>query len=522
MMLQSPSLNDLLRKNLGTAGKCQYNNVRHICYFYNSLLLIRLVGSLESSLTLHGSVSLQDLPNLPGVRRDVASINPKLYRQFKASRSGNSIAEEEVFPEENSLMSYFEDSSKFDFSRVLSPFPANGSAYNDLSGRYSLVSQKRDRMLKTRSLPYSSASSLPRHLASDSGRVSIFVAYFIEPATPLIEERARKVEIKVFHEDNSIEIIEPRIENCGILQGKFLKRHQIFKPITRISNDQRNLYTIADFHAGAQLDIYNRIYTIVDCDSATKRYMEECGLPFGDPIDLPENLYDPKKRSGMSRSNATRGGTRSKKKQGFFEYDRKVLRFYGVWDSSSTLFGDTIKVKLHYTLADDKIDISAIHERNSGRDPLPTLLKKSHIMKKVLKAGVDPLNASAADYEERPIHWTDLRIGETINVAALKVLLIDADTFTRDFYNSQNLPLSPPIVVENPIYPQVKSEIPPYNGFGSEEDSLQTCKHTLIPSAPMKDGVKLSNFQGMILRYKATLHNPNVRSLNSCKLIFSP
>jgi hypothetical protein len=52
--------------------------------------------------------------------------------------------------------------------------------------------------------------------------------------------------------------------------------------------------------------------------------------------------------------------------------------------------------------------------------------------------------------------------------------------------------------------------IPPYNGFGSEEDSLQTCKQTLVLSAPTKDGAKLKQLAGMILRYEAILANPEV------------
>jgi hypothetical protein len=31
-----------------------------------------------------------------------------------------------------------------------------------------------------------------------------------------------------------------------------------------------------------------------------------------------------------------------------------------------------------------------------------------------------------------------------------------------------------------------------------------------MPSGPIRDGKKLKEFQGMILRYKATLHNPKV------------
>lgn len=531
------------------------------------------------------SVSMQDLPNLPGVRRDVASINPKLYKEFKASRSqamGSVLEEDRPYYEgagggadDHSLHSYLDDASNFDFSRVSTAFPSQGHAYNDLSGRYSLVSQQRDRLNKSRSLPYTRLDTIPSFVKSNAGRVSIFVAYFMEPATEMIEERCRKVEIKFYHEDNSIEIIEPRVENSGILQGKFLKRHQIFKPVTRITpastlskNEQARkslLYTIGDMTAGAQLEIYNRVYTIADCDLMTKQYMAETlGMPFGTPLPMPSNLYDPKSRPGMSRAVArsrsnnmssgastasvsTAGGSvytahgGRKKRSGFFEYDRKVLRFFGVWDSRETLFGDVIKVKLHYTLADDKIEIVQIPDRNNGRDPLNTLLKKSVIMKKQPVLGGDfatmfqrsatptttlttsaPGTASSptatgalaaspgGEAVERPYHWSDLHIGDTIAVASMNILLTDADAFTRQFYQEKGCPLGTPIELEEPVYPEVKSEIPPYNGFGSEEDSLQTCKNSLIPTAPMKDGMKMNLFQGMILRFAATLHNPRV------------
>jgi hypothetical protein len=518
---------------------------------------------------------MQDLPNLPGVRRDVAAINPKLYKEFKASRSGlmGSVLEEDrpyydnAGGDEHSMHSYMDDLSNFDFSRVSTAFPNQGHAFNDISGRYSLISQNRDRLNKSRSLPYTRLDTIPYFVKSAAGRVSTFIAYFMEPATETIEERCRKVGIKFYHEDNTIEIIEPKVENSGLLQGKFLKRHQIFKPVTRITpgstvskneNARKSLlYTLADMTAGAQLEIYNRVYTIVDCDLMTKQYMvETLQFPFGNPLPLPSNIYDPKSRAGMSRAvtrssrnvssgTSTASGISSadgslytshggcKKKSGFFEYDRKVLRFYGVWDSREALFGDVIRVKLHYTLADDKIEIVQIPDRNNGRDPLNTLLKKSVIMKKESVLGDDfstmfarsgtpttnlnkstSLNGERIDSpsqvveQQRPYHWSDLHIGDTIAVASMKIMLIDADAFTRQFYQEKSLPLGPPIELEQPVYPEVKSEIPPYNGFGSEEDSLQTCKNSLIPTAPMKDGLKMNLFQGLILRFAATIHNP--------------
>jgi len=500
--------------------------------------------------------SFNDLPNLPGVRRDVSAINPKLYKQFKASQSRGSLLEEEVasFAEDNnSYASFAEEASRMELSRVLSPFPQNAGSFNDTAGRYSLVSQRKDRVDKKMPLPYSSTESLPAFVTNTS-RVCRFLAYFTDLPTENTDERSRKVEIKLYLEDNTIEINEPRIENSGITQGKFLKRHQIFKPITNFSpNAKKEFYTITDFHAGAQVNFYNRIYTLVDCDQCTADYMDDQGISFGFPMPLPNTLYDPKKRSGMSRpatrssaNSVTSGGNNNtstndltsippgsasgKRRAGFFDYDRKVLRFYGVWDSRDMLFGDKIRVKVHYTLADDKIDIVAISDRNSGRDPNTTLLKKSIVMKRepIINSGISTptttsrrnappdsgtngtngTNGTTSGYTSRPYHWSDLKIGETISVAALTVLLIDADEFTRDFYASSNYTLGPPILLPEPILPTVTNDIPPYNGFGSEEDSLQTCKSNLIPSAPMKDGLKAQLHQGMVLRYRAKIYQP--------------
>ena len=88
---------------------------------------------------------------------------------------------------------------------------------------------------------------------------------------------------------------------------------------------------------------------------------------------------------------------------------------------------------------------------------------------------------------------------------------IDADDFTREFYSSKMMPLDSPIIRPTPEYPTLQEIIPTYNGFGSEEDSLQTCKHTLIPTAPSKDGAKLKALANMIMRYEAILADPGVR-----------
>ena len=47
-------------------------------------------------------------------------------------------------------------------------------------------------------------------------------------------------------------------------------------------------------------------------------------------------------------------------------------------------------------------------------------------------------------------------------------------------------------------------EIPPYNGFGSLEDSLQSCL-SLVPQPPKKDFIRMLENDNKVLRYEATL-----------------
>jgi len=87
--------------------------------------------------------------------------------------------------------------------------------------------------------------------------------------------------------------------------GKFLKRHRVPKPKVLVTPGDVSYYTIDDFYSGVEIEMYSRIYTVVDCDDATKKYLEERGTPFGPLQPLPKSVYDPTKRSG-----ATRGSSR--------------------------------------------------------------------------------------------------------------------------------------------------------------------------------------------------------------------
>jgi hypothetical protein len=83
------------------------------------------------------------------------------------------------------------------------------------------------------------------------------------------------------------------------------------------------VFTIADVYAGAELNIYNRIYTVIDCDQATRKYLDSLNRPFGDKLPLSASYWDPAKRPGNLRPQKKH--SKGIKNLGFYEHERKVL-----------------------------------------------------------------------------------------------------------------------------------------------------------------------------------------------------
>ena len=112
-----------------------------------------------------------------------------------------------------------------------------------------------------------------------------------------------------------------------------------------------------------------------------------------------------------------------------------------------------------------------MHSPNSGRDSYPLLLKRAKLP-----------TASGGFY-----HWTDLRIGCTVNAYSRMIKLIDADRATRDFYSREGIRLGPRLAPPVEDHPKALERMPPpYSGFGSEEDSLTSCAGSLVQKAPAK------------------------------------
>ncbi|XP_060652660.1 EF-hand domain-containing family member C2 isoform X2 [Drosophila nasuta] len=344
------------------------------------------------------------------------------------------------------------------------------------------------------------------------------------------DKQVRKVKIYFYLEDGTMQITEPKVENSGIPQGCLVHRQRIPKA----PPSDREFISIFDLNVDTNVQIFDRVYHISGCDIFTRQFLNRAGIPV--PVSLLEP-NDPttemRKRSALKQAPKADSSVLPKRHSfaQFLEFDRRVLKFQGYWNDRSE-FGDVRKLDICYYLADDTIDIKEKFPRNSGREGPSTFLKRGKLPKEftglalpgqqtsvtllnVLGSSMrdvryvaDPLNTGQKEVQ----HYTDqdLQIGAVLNVFGRDVILTSCDQFTQHYYREkygiqdftpQSLPERSD---ERPCYTGQVRRLPPYNGWGSHEDSEGNCI-TVEPKAPQADFKKLFKYDGCILRFGAKL-----------------
>lgn len=107
--------------------------------------------------------------------------------------------------------------------------------------------------------PKGSGPQLPAWVAFDR-QVLCFDAFFQESVHEKREEtyRIRKCKIYFYLEDDSIQVIERKVENSGIPQGTLIRRHRIPLPPPK----DEEYYTVQHFNIGKQITLYSRNFHI--------------------------------------------------------------------------------------------------------------------------------------------------------------------------------------------------------------------------------------------------------------------
>jgi len=336
-------------------------------------------------------------------------------------------------------------------------------------------------------------------------------------------ERVRKVIFMYYDCDGTVEIKEHAQENSGIPQAIYLTR-QILPKDGNLGGE----FGLNDFFIGATIKLYTRVFKIVDADQHTKR-----SLQINDePIPYPRDQYTEERATHMrsetgADTSVPRNVLKSDMKKfmeaslgntvnntglkNFMKYDRVVLRFTGAWDDRESMFGDYNFYTIHYYVSNDTIEVLEQHQANNGKDPYPHLLKRMRLLKKFK---VDDPNGRADEYTDDDYHhWSELNIGDKLEVYNRDIVLISADSKTRQFINQhrENFPLSTDIDDQFISAPAAipRNDEPEHSGFGGAEDSLASC-YSLVPKPPKtefdKQGV---NLPSTVLRFQAKMETTN-------------
>ncbi|XP_044091372.1 EF-hand domain-containing family member C2 isoform X3 [Neovison vison] len=337
------------------------------------------------------------------------------------------------------------------------------------------------------------------HSVSEESLVLSFDAYLEDEVPDKIQEnyRIRRYKIYFYLEDDTIQVNEPELKNSGMPQGTFIRRHRISLP----PPDEDQFYTVHHFNINTDIIFYGRTFKIYDCDTFTKNFLRKMGVKLNSPGQCPEDPYMKLRRETLDCMDPLRPYESSDTLKQFLEYDRKVLRFFCLWDDSASLFGDRRELILHYFLSDDTIEVKEVIPHNSGRDAMSLFLQRRKLPKYGPPGVYQPgqitdrtvLNVYSGLGENRVKGYLldkyklgkvdqefykddDLFIGATINVWGRKVLLCDCDEFTKTYYKTKyGIENFTSILCKAPPPPKIERKFPPYTGFGSEEDSLRSC-----------------------------------------------
>jgi len=370
---------------------------------------------------------------------------------------------------------------------------------------------------------------VPSYVGLD-GKVLRFLAVMSESVPESLDEgmRERQFAILYYLVDDSMQIIEQRVENSGYVQGVFMRRHRVPRTVSASAADQDDFVSLHDFADTTEIVIYGRVFVITGCNEFTAEFYRSNGIPLSIRSTTAANTQpgwmggstqgSSRGSQGMTGGGSMATGSRAQtgfdtallkpnqraghRRSKFLKFNNKVLRFYAVWDDRKSMFGDKKKYVVNYYLADDAVEVLERYDANEGRDPYPKLVRKSKVPKKF--GGLNSLGISAddvSDYEY--IRDVDLEVGNVIEVYNRKLYLYDCDEFTRNYYRNVYGVEQPPqcVPAEELIEYPVQTE-PPYTGYGTEEDSIASF-YRLVPKAPSFDALKQEELDRIIFRWKA-------------------
>ncbi|XP_055341813.1 EF-hand domain-containing family member C2-like [Paramacrobiotus metropolitanus] len=364
---------------------------------------------------------------------------------------------------------------------------------------------------------YSTASSAFSTLTAPSpweylsGAVFHFGTYVYED---LVHGRLdEKLRIRLFQlafhlEDDTIAITEQIPNSPHLYDKKFLRRQRVPKT----DNPAKHL-TLYDLNVGQPVVIYGRQHMFYKCDDYTRATMTHMGF------EVPDDLPAPVSQFAIA-NNANKGMVETLHRHinpdfqfaHFLKNDGKVLRFYAVHDDRQAMYGDRHCLLIHYYLGDQTMEVLKSVAGANGKPRWVPFVRRGKIPKRThdldkLHAGSPWPVLKTMPHPKQPIKdyhlfdqaqlpdkvevYTekDLGCGQSIWVFGRLLFMHDCDGYTKWYYKTHYGKIMEPIDISEPADPVPEITVPPHNGFGLQEDSVQNV-YRLIPKTLVNDARK--------------------------------
>ena len=167
-----------------------------------------------------------------------------------------------------------------------------------------------------------------------------------------------------------------------------------------------------------------------------QKWLESEGIIVNPTESMPKDSYI-ENRKKVSELKTFKTKSDFDKLKQFLEMDRKVLRFYAVWDDRSQLYGESRAFIIQYYLVDDTLEVREVHKPNDGRDPFPILIRRQKVPKDRdnVKSTYPAIYMEATDHELKEYFRPhDFQLGQAVSIFGRHFLIYDMDNFTKSFY----------------------------------------------------------------------------------------
>lgn len=261
-----------------------------------------------------------------------------------------------------------------------------------------------------------------------------------------------------------------------------------------------------------EIDVYSRVFRVVDCDDFTRSFYANEGYNLGDSEAYPDDPFAKTRAMINMKQNPPdlaefknyievqlKGGRPNKNLKSFLDNDRKVLSFSILWQDSSYDGGDKYYT-LNYFLSDCSVEVKEINTSNSGRFPFPMLLKRQKLAKAPILTHCPGMSMRTEEHYQP----ADIKCGDQITIFGRNCLIYNCDDYTKQWYEHHLGQTQVPVPLRK-APPSVQYQaVPKYNGYGTEEDSMGSVI-ALQPKVPKFDMKKMFKQDMHILRFNSKL-----------------